>query len=357
MNPKVVKVEIPKNSKITSYLGAYIGSNPSDEIDHFSDLGRFRKGKLSRWMKIEKIIETKFKEMKARFSLQNENLRVEIRRNLIFSTDHRTRAFRYHLERPEWTLIVSMNSSALVFVLVDLMKKKVLKTSSISLIDLLGVERIQELVSRNDEEEEEADPHGGGGGQAAPRRQEVFNCELNQFEYLPDLGRLVVVTEVKDHNTVIRIEDPFNIPDSSQLKKVHRRVFSQGSKGLKSYGGSHLLTLYSGEVRSDHLRTPAWLDPETLEETKIKGFEDRGRSNLMFDLYQFAKQRYFKLNKNKMLLITPFLAAVYDHSSGLVTAQQTLRFLRYCDLNLIQKDDLIVGYEPNYIQILKTQKN
>ena len=75
-----------------------------------------------------------------------------------------------------------------------------------------------------------------------------------------------------------------------------------GKNQLIPFGEGRVLTLYSEEVRSTYLRPLAWLDPDTLKETKIPGLEKEGRSHLMFD-NTFVFKSFAELSQNRMLML------------------------------------------------------
>ena len=175
------------------------------------------------------------------------------------------------------------------------------------------------------------------------------------YVYLPKSGALIVSARSNNLNITLKVNSLFSHNFLKTLKIMKRRGNSDPNNRVFNFGGDRVLILYSGEVRSTSLRPLAWLDPDTLKQTKISGFEKEGRSHLLCSTSHSADLSITKLSQNRMLVMNKYLAFIYDFEKDEPIAEQTYCFQRYGAARIINVDNLYVVSHCKYFHILRTQ--
>ena len=340
----------PKNSQIDRFVTSYIYTRSKSSGRSPLEIGRLRKSKYFRWMHFGAAIRNKFAETKRRFDEQVSALREEIRPNFRLKTSSSKNLFKYSEEMPHLTLMVAGGKMAFSCFLVDLRIGKVLKSTSFTLIDLLGEKGIEEILR---------DPLPGDAMEQAfvGFDDHQFAANFMEYVYLPSTCSFVLLARVRNLDLIIKIDDPFSADSFKNLTIVKKRMLSQGNRIIRVFGSDRIMTYYSGEVRSTYLRPLAWLNPDFLQETKIKGLEESGRSHLLFRMGHFSIGSYAKLSQNRILVLNKFLAFIYDFELDRPITEQFYCFQRYGNRKFMNLGDLYIGSEPKHIYMLKTKRD
>ena len=350
-NPKINSVFKPETlkpnfSKTDSYLIANLNLQKPESLS--IEIGRLREGGYSPWMRPNPAFDKKLSQERARYQLQTLCFGHQLKRN--FTYDYplkRMTAFRYIEEKPDLALIISPGHQQYFFFLIDLRMKKILKSRSINLVDLLGKKGIEDIMT---------DPLQG---EAAHQYNNIAQWSVfsPQFAYFPDKKSLFLLARLKKVEITFKITNFFLDDPKKDLKVTKRRKIVESKNILKKYGRDKLLTYYSGEVRSTYLRPLAWLDLETLEETKIAGLEKKGRSHLLFKVGNFWDGTYAKLTKNRILVRNQILVFIYDFELDQVIDEQVFCFKTGASSKFTRIDDLFIGNDGEQIHLLRTKKD
>ena len=242
-NPRNIK---PKNSKIESFAIGRL--NLRDPSSLSIQIGRLRKGRYTPWMKPHHFFNKRLKRDRARYAEQTKALGEEIRRN--FNYDYpfdSTTAFPYTKDRPELSLIIAPGYQQYFFFLVDFRKRKILKSKSINLLDLLEANEIEAIFR---------DPLQGEAGQ---QNQTFSQWQIlsRSYAYFPKSSSLFLMARLKEVEITFKIEDLFSADLRKGLKVMKRRKINEANNILRKFGDDKLLIYYSGEVRSTYSRR--WL--------------------------------------------------------------------------------------------------
>ena len=318
-------------------------------------IGKYRKNKIFRWMNFGRVVMNKLEEVKKRYDKKKAlQLTEEIRRNFVFGGSFLHNFYRYRTKNPHHTLIISGCLFGYLFFLVDLRRKKILKSAKVTGLDIWDQKGIEDLIL----DPPQRDPRGHGEGQ--PQEVQVQNIQRPYFighVYLPKTGSLLLFAVLMHIKITITLNSIFSPDSERKFKMVEKRINKISSKQFRSFGDDRILTHYSGEVRSTYLRPLAWFDPETLEETKIKGFEEEGRSHLLFNNSSLIQKFTAKLSQNRFLMINDHLAFIYDFEKDKVVDEQATCFKINDNARLMKVDNLYVGGRAKSFQIMRTKKN
>ena len=229
----------------------------------------------------------------------------------------------------------------------DLRKKKILRSRSITLLDLLGEEGIEEVLS---------DPlqRGAPPENRNTRRDELFSRD---FAYFAQSRSLFLMGRLKEVEITFKIQDLFTADLLKGVKVMKRRKIEEAKNTLQKFGDYKLLTFYSGEVWSTFFRPLAWLDLDTLEETKVAGSDKKGMSRLLFRAGSSRHGSCSKLTKNRILVQNQHLLSIYDFELGDVIDQQIYQSSRPPGGTFKKIDNLNITNKAGQIHLLRTQKN
>ena len=356
--PNITKIQQPdiakpKNTKIASFVDFTLDAKDDFANPGHVEIGRKRKTQILRWIHLESIFRHKEAEVKTRFSQKTLLLREEARPNFRYiKRKFLPRFYKYRSNRPEKTLIISPIPLGFIILLVDVSRKKVLKSTSVPVLDLWDEKGIEDLLTdplQRDPGEENQEPIGIPANQLHPPN-------FVDYVYLPESGSMIILGILNNLEITLRLDSLFSADFPGNFKMVKKRKVVHPSNRLIGYGDGRVLTLYSGEVRSTYLRPLAWLDPETLEETKISGFEKVGRSHLLFNQKEIRQETSVKLTQNRILMVNPISAFIYDFDRDEAIAEQTYCFQRF-GAKLKNFDNFYVGSTSKEFYILRTKKN
>ena len=249
---KKLHIAKPKNSKIDEFLtvGLFLKNIDKKSLE----IGKLRRGRLLRWMYLNKAIENKVAETVKKFEEKRRfELRGDHRANFVFSHSNPTTAvLPYSQDHPERCLVISSSSSAILCFLVNLRKKKILRSRSFTILDLMSQREIDEAVSdplwRDPEEEDQEEENGQNIG--------PFKTFLLHFAYLPKSNSFFILSEFGKLQIVFKLKNLFfgDLMKDKKMMKSRRVANMDPYRHLSSFGDDRLLTFYSGEVRSTFLR-------------------------------------------------------------------------------------------------------
>ena len=347
------KIEQPKNSQIDSFCSPYFYSE--DNMDADFEMAKLRRGKILRRINLEHLIKSMIEKEKLKFENNLAQFSDTLRSTLRFQTYVNSRKVtKYEAGDQNLALIVINTNLAFYFVLIDLRKRKVLESSSVNFLELLGGEEgIQALL----QDELQRDPEDQN--QQNTEELSWWDFELGEYVYLPNTKSLVFNAFIVNIRAVIKINNLFDHRLlKSGVKIVKQRKFIQGDQMLRRFGEDKILTFYSGQVRSTFIRPLAFLDQETLEETKIEGFEDQETTRILFSL-KYAKKQHTPrwLDENRMLIINPVSMIIYDYNLGKVISEKRYCFRSHDEGQFENIENLYVLGQKNSFNIMRTKKN
>ena len=181
-----------------------------------------------------------------------------------------------------------------------------------------------------------------------------FYFNFKDFEYLPQSRSLFFIVKFEQREVYVKVENLFlSNPGKNFLKKIGKKLMDQSTM-VRAFGDNKLLTYHTGEVRSTYLRPLAWVDVETLEQTKIEGLEKEGRSHLLFKMNYLDKNFYTKLSENRLLIANDFSAFIYDLELDQAIAEQRLGI---AEQRLGMAEQRMGSAEWVHFFLLRTQKN
>ena len=288
---------------------------------------------------------------------KRDQLRRDLRDCFDFEDYTTTKFFKFSRQNPELTLVVSILETCYLFFLVDLPRRKILKSTSITVLDLVEKEGIEDLV-RDPLQRHAGENQEGGGGEEHPNNQieEEFTVYLVDYAYLPQSASITLLLKFNNLDIICKIDDIFSSKSLKDFKMVKRRKFRQGYRILNTFGGDKVLIYYSGKVRSTFLRPLAWLDMESFEETKIPGFDKEGRSHLLFGMSDL-KGHNTQLNQDRILVLNRYLAVIYDFKQDKAIAEHIFNLQRHENLNMKKCGNLYAIYEGESLNLLRTEKS
>ena len=344
-----LNISKPMNSRIDSYCTPGF----SKKFSSF-EISRVRRGRILRGLCFDRITKTLYNRQKKKFDRQVLKFLGELRLRLFFEKYLVRRVFGYSKKNPNLVLIVSKNKHVFFLFLVDLRRKKLLKTSTLSIIDLLGGPEGVEAVVYDDLQIDPDDE------ETVQRRLNIHQPLLytTDFVFLPKSKSLIFLATIDEVNLTLKIPDVMNPASLSGLKIIKKRTFVQGQQILRKFGEDKVLMFYSGNVWSSFQRPLAWLDPETLEETKIEGFEGEEGSLMLFGMKNVTSQPSLtQLTKNRMLIVNDFFAFIFDFKEAKVIAEQRYCLQRIQWPRLVQIDNLYAIGNQKCVHLLETKKS
>ena len=359
--PRYFDIESPKKSKSDVYLYGLVSERLSfnDRVRHnfVGEFGKIRKERFLRWFSLDRMSRRFFNRVKKRFESLKSKLNAEISRSFMWGEDYKLNAHNYGLECASKSLVYSASSTALIFFLLDLDRRKILKFKEINIFDFFEDKRMIDYFSDEFQYDNEAE------------RQADLNLDLANFQnfqkikiqitstlYLPKLQKFFMIVQIKRIEVIIRLDNVFENPSEKHFH-ITKRVASLGTQNiLMSYGDTKILTYYPGQARSEHLRPLAWLDPETLKETKIPGLEESDQHSAM-NIHQFrVRGTCLKLNPTSMVILSQSSAFIFDLTKNRVLAEQLHTFRQKLNRSaLINIRNLYVFNHHKHFHILKTR--
>ena len=350
--PEIVR---PKSTKIGWFVTFRIQTNPGEfhGQTHF-EIGRQRGRRLLGWMHFDRIFQKKLVEVNKRYQEKLFGLREAVRANFRFNDYFEHRFYRYSIENPDLTLAVSASRKGYIFWILNIRKKKVIKSTSFTILDIWDQKSIEDLLldtlQRDPAEEAEGLINIPDNEFVPPTFQ-----NFREYAYFPKSGSFFAVAKIKNLEIILKLSDLFSSNSLKNIKMNKRRGAQSSITKLMSFGEDRLLSLYSGQVRSTYLRPLAFINLDNLQETKIQGFDEAGRSKLLFSMYGLQKKNFVKINSKRMLVMNKHLIFIYDFELDKPIAQQIYCFQRTNWKRFIKIDNLHVATECKYLHILRTK--
>ena len=370
-----------KHSKIESYLSAAINrgrfSRDRNEgvFRTIIQIRRLRNNRLTRWLDFEEFCIEKIQKEKARFGEQVKTVAEELRQSLIyafgafdeydlFKDKLRIKAFKYTKNsRRKNLILISARSKANLFIyLIDLERRKVIKHTSVNLLDLIDEAKISEILDLelpNNSNRFIDRPLGAGFRNI----ENWFRIQLAHQIYLPETQEMIVTIKIKQVQLRVRIGDVFD-RKKIEVEKIISDFYLHSSQAifLRKFGDEgKILTRFTGECKSPQIRPLAWLDPGSLTEQKLNGFEDSDDYfHTNYYDYRHDSSKTAKLSKNRLLLLNDFNAAIYDFGEGrLISTGKTLidGHEDIQKLDSIQFDDIYIQTKEKSVKIFKAVKS
>ena len=120
-----------------------------------------------------------------------------------------------------------------------------------------------------------------------------------------------------------------------------------------------LLTRFTGQDYHPDLRPLAWIDLDSLEEEKLKGLEE---CELFVSINHYENRKGYReclhvsLGENRLLIISPFTASIFDFSEGKLIASLNTDFE---DTKFAQKGlegEIYVTSDQKVLKLLRTKR-
>ena len=337
-----------KTSIKPKFLSAVVDPTPANLwLNHIHMVERLWKGKLQMWISLERILKNRSEKTIAHYKSQVQQMRQEIQQNFTsFSKSLITKTFVYDNANPSLVLAVSKNQVALTFTLINLRLKKVVKSSSMNLIEILGGTKVvEELLA----DEMQGDPEGG---------LNHFAFKIRRCAFVPSSHSMLLTAEIKNLELIVKIDDVFNSDVANHVRFVKRKKLSYGISLLKGYGSDRVLSSYSDSPSTTDARSLAWIDPDTLEETKLEKFhEGGGRGSLLSNTHNFTSDSSITpLTDNLMLILNQFSFMVFDFNQDKVIASLNYLYIRFEPSKFRKINNLYAKGYSYCLNLMRTKK-
>ena len=342
----------PKNSIKDSYLEVIIPEKLWFQPLTNVEIVKVRGSHIKRWFNFDSTSKALLSTGKAKFNNKVFNLPQELKSGWIYTHDVYTRTFNFGQKNHNFAVLCVKTPQTLVFKLIDLRKRKVLRSASIDLIDILGEERMKRLWREDVEfiEGLEEDQRGIGEG--------TKGIELYDFNLVPNTSSALFVIRFRNFEVKARIEDLFDKKtwENAKLTKYRKNGLNNI---LKRFGKDKILTYYSGPIKSTYVRPLAWLDPISLEEIKLNGFEENEDYSLMNfkETNNKATTEFIQLSETRLLILNDCFIFIYDFEQGEVIAKKLYTFKQVGYSKFINIDDIYIKNTQGCIFILKTRRD
>ena len=302
---------------------------------------------FKKWLDLENLIYSSIAAEKKLYPQQVNNLSLEIREKCRLEWGNYLRASvnPFLRTRAKLTLLIIESSSHIFFFLFDLRRRKMLKQSSLSLLDLLDEDQIAKILEndslwkRESEEAEEMED-----------LNETIRFDLMKEVYLEDSKSTILSLGLNGVSTRIKIEDIFNkkqpaCPKVTEKSKFWPNNFSK-NQFVKLFGNGPRILVRCAPRDPDSLLSPlGWLDPNTLEEEKLKGFEESELYARMNNIEEDKMNLTQRLTDNRLLIISPYFACIFDFEEGELIASLSVDAEEMTGADLPELYDIIA--EPS----------
>ena len=140
--PDIVK---PKNTKIESFVGAEMNS----ELLYPFEIGKLRKYQFTRFMSFFDASKNQVEQAKERFEHKKATeFRKKLRKNFYFDSRIEDKTvLPYSRNNPDQVLIIQYGYKVVICFLVDLRRKKVLKSASFTILDFFDEKEIDDILN------------------------------------------------------------------------------------------------------------------------------------------------------------------------------------------------------------------
>ena len=318
------------------------GSSKTVEL---ADFVQFRKGKIRRWGLFDGMDENADSLAKEHLTAARAKLRPQHKRVFDFGSTPLFKAQSYSKSHTNLVLFTSNYFGLLVYQLVDLQNKKVLKYRSISLLEILGAERtekrLQELL------QDSFDP------------QEEISSKFKGFVYLQSDRAFVMKFSIKGFDFVAKIDNIFTSPLQPRIQKLQE--YPSQDNMLERFGEGRIFCYKSTtdlKLQDKLTRPLAWLDPETFEEKVFKGLDKHPKS-VSISYVSPMNSDYFraKLSDSSILIVNALSAFIYDFEEGRLISEQRQNLGRFTRSSYKSVGPLYVSNYNRWFHIMKTEKN
>ena len=323
---------------------------------------------FKKWMSLDKIITRPMKNEKKIFEnqLKLSTISQEIKDELKFSEEFRRSMHPFNTNNHSVFLLILSSSSHIFFFLIDLRRRKLLKRSSLSLLDLLTKEQIEEIQDegeRAEVEQEEGQDYvwfDTIDSDSYSDEEERGDFEITDETFIQGSRTIIVTARFNGVNFRIRREDIFDkVVSAHEASLLGKRWFGFEKNSLLSLeGGLRILTRSSGDDDpTSSSRTLKWLNPETLEEEKIEGLEETD-FYWRINCYQGDREShmYDLISSNRLLIIGPTFALIYDISEH----RQITTFTTDYEMTPLEKqpklDRLHIESFEDYLRVYRLAK-
>ena len=255
------------------------------------------------------------------------------------------------------------------FFLVDLSKRKVLRSSFFNIIDAFASkEEFDEFLdehsemrkARKQQDEDDGDEEGEEeeGGYLY---DSLFECRIDRFSYLPSHRSVFLLVLINDCRLLIKIEDIF-AKFSLKSKKVKFVKFVEKSTitEITNFGDDKQIVWHWGGLGEDRqMIKMGWLDPITLQEANIDFSEDKAiqsRKHAVLGLEWNKDAQFIKITENRILVLKPTLGLILDLKQKRVIKEHKYRFNQYINQLFTNINNLYVLGEIINFHLIKTAK-
>ena len=218
---------------------------------------------------------------------------------------------KYSKKRPNLVLITINHSTAISYRLVDFQNKKVIKSHSINLREIIGGKdmklRLKELLQES-------------------FKEDYFRINtLSDFIYLPVDQSLIIKVVICQISFKVKINQflTYQHPTIFPLQRLDEIPF-RSADTMKLFGDDRIFCKKNKSTPNQiPFRPLAWLDPETFEQKAFEGLEGHPRSRSLYIGDQNESPRPFpgKLSDSHILISNNLSAFVYDFEQGELVAE------------------------------------
>ena len=346
-------------SRIESYMYALASSEDDSGFMmrkelFVGDIGKFRGGRFRRWLSLSKSSQTLIQREADRYEDQVYSLRYEIRENSTFLREWKSKTYRWTRASSNLTLILSRSSLALFANLVDLNTKKVLKSNCLNIIDILGGPKIEKILDGY--ELHRMLGHGPGMHSGPPHQASSIKLKILDAVFLRDQKAVILLIQIKDSRQKVRIDNIFERRHQKKSVIVRPCRLPGDHHILKNFGEDKILALWSGPIRRNYSKPLAWIDPQTLKEERLRGFEENKSYSLMSHDHHKEIFHHVKLCQSRVLIINSRSALIYDFEEGRLVAEQRHTLYQFPYSNVVCLGDIYTARFGQCLDILKTKK-
>ena len=310
-----IELENPTKSLIDSY--AYLSWYSMDSEGKKTENREFvkiRKGKLRRWGFVADGSSSEIQKEKEIFERQKMELRPEIRSNFYFQSKH-LETHKHSEIHPHLTVMISHYHSTVVYKLVNLNTKKVLKRGSIRLLEILASHGIEELLN----DELQIDPQADNPAENA----NIFESQIYSCIYLAKEESLIVRILFKNIEVKVKIPKVFSTALPKKYSLFKSKMMVAQWNWLMPFGGDKILWYHTDcELKDSKTRPLAWLDTENFEQTVLKGMGEHPKSAMISYMQDRMHIYHVKLSEKRLLRVNRLIALIYDFEEGELVAEQ-----------------------------------
>ena len=345
---------VPNNSKIDSFL--QMSSPDLSRGSSFSTIIFFRNRgeKTRKWLDLTSMTSRASTKIKHKFEgLKKSKLPEQYRELFHF---HRL----IHLDtfksgQPGVSIICCRNKLAVSLRIVNL-KRKVLRTTSVNLLDLFTLENIKEVIriGNNQQVQEGGDENQGEEDQ---EEQDLRGLRIQICSIFFDSKTNSLILDIKLNRRAeifVKINNPFNSENLSQNSRISFKTKESSGSLLGRFSEDHLFCYSHLKPRSTFKEPLALLNIKDFTITKFKGFEENKAFSAMSGETRYSSVIRVVLPNHRILIITHLSAFIYDYGEGTLISEYRHTLMETDGLPMKKIGDIFTLSSFNRSHLIKT---